>query len=82
MRGKEGKLRGPSMRETVEVRRGEGCASVLEGAHLNSALKVKLDSTGSHLSDWCCEQESTEKERERLRWLGGMAFHMKHFVFS
>ncbi len=50
------------MRETVEVRRGEDCASVLEGAHLNSALKVKLDSTGSHLSNWCCEQESTEKD--------------------
>lgn len=65
------------MRETVEVRRGEGCASVLEGAHLKSALKVKLDSTRSHLADWCCE-----RERERLRCLGGMAFHMKHLVFS
>lgn len=70
------------MRETVEVRRGEGCASVLEGAHLKSALKVKLDSTRSHLADWCCERESAEEERERLRCLGGMAFHMKHLVFS
>lgn len=57
MRGKEGKLRGPSMRETVKVCGGEGCASILEGAHLKSALKVKLDSTRSHLADWCCEWE-------------------------
>lgn len=55
--GKQGKLRGPSMRETVEVRGGEGCASVLEGAHLKSSLKVKVDSTRSHLSDWCRERE-------------------------